>query len=260
MKIFGIIYHWRLEYFLLIFSFDFFLIAAIYYSFIKINLAVKPQQFVEIFKSLIKESWPLLLAGFAQIVYLKIDIVMLGNLSTTEQVGLYSTAAKISEIWIFLPITIMAGIFPKLIEKKSKSESDYNQYLKKIARAFLLMSLSLSVVLFFLSEMIIGLLFGDGFLASSEILKIHIWSSIFIFLGAILSKWIIIERYTKFSFFQHISGATLNVVLNLILIPRYHGIGAAVSTLVSYSFSYYFCTLFTGKTRRFFYLPFYSFK
>ena len=69
---------------------------------------------------------------------------------------------------------------------------------------------------------------------SANILSIHIFATLFIFQRAILSKWLIIESYYKFSLMSHGAGAISNIILNLLLIPTYGGIGAALATLFSY--------------------------
>jgi Na+-driven multidrug efflux pump len=57
---------------------------------------------------------------------------------------------------------------------------------------------------------------------------------------ALLSKWLIIEHLLKYSLVTQASGAILNVLLNFLLIPAYHGVGAAFATLISYAAASYF--------------------
>jgi Na+-driven multidrug efflux pump len=56
-----------------------------------------------------------------------------------------------------------------------------------------------------------------------------------VFLGAALSRWLIAEDRLRFSLVRHGTGALVNVGLNLVLIPPLGGVGAAISTLVSYA-------------------------
>ena len=57
-------------------------------------------------KSLLKESWPLILSGFSIVIYMKIDQIMLGKMIGPRALGLYSSATRISEVWYFIPTAI----------------------------------------------------------------------------------------------------------------------------------------------------------
>jgi len=66
---------------------------------------------------------------------------------------------------------------------------------------------------------------------------------------ALLSLWLVSEKYAEFSLFSQVSGAVSNIILNLILIPMYGAMGAAVATLISYSVTSYFCLFIFKRTR-----------
>src|SRR5690606_19429400 len=96
---------------------------------------------------------------------------------------------------------------------------------------------------------IINLLYGQEYYDSSIILKILIWSGIFVFMRAMLNRYLIIEYCFKFQFFSELIGATINVCLNFIFIPFYSGIGAAYATLISYAVPVIVVPLFYRRTR-----------
>src|SRR5690606_30494984 len=97
----------------------------------------------------------------------------------------------------------------------------------------------LAIVVSFASPWIIRFLFGESYAPAAAILSIHVWAGIFIFMRAVLSKWLIAEELYWFSLVTHVSGAVVNIGLNLWLIPILGGKGAAIATLVSYSTSSY---------------------
>ena len=68
---------------------------------------------------------------------------------------------------------------------------------------------------------------------------IHIWASIFVFLGVASGRWFIIENLQRFTLINTSIGAILNVGLNLIFIPKFGLIGAAYATLISYGIAAY---------------------
>ncbi|MCU7841482.1 MAG: flippase [Candidatus Thiodiazotropha sp. (ex Troendleina suluensis)] len=198
---------------------------------------------------LLKQSRWLIFSGFASIINLKIDQVMLGTLVSVEEVGIYSVASKLSEVWYFFPVALVTSFFPSLLNKKKTSESQYESSLQRLCDVLFLSAFVVAILVTFFGEFIISILFGSDYLASIPILIIHIWASIFVFMRALLSKWLIAEEILHFSLLSHGIGAVVNVVLNLILIPVYMGIGAATASVVSYAVASYFCLFLYPKTR-----------
>lgn len=207
-------------------------------------------QFYQV-KQLLKKSWPLLLSSFGVLIYYKLDQIMLGKMIDNQAVGIYSAASQLSETWYFIPTAIATSIFPRLIKLKETNENDYNKTIQKSLDLVFIISLGLSIAITILSKPIVILIFGSKFSDSSLILSIHIWASIFIFLRAIFSKWLIVEDLYIFSIVTHAAGAIINIILNLVLIPRMGPTGAAISTLISYSVASYFSLFFSKKTRTF---------
>ena len=80
-------------------------------------------------------------------------------------------------------------------------------------------------------------------------MSIHIWAGVFVFLGVASSQYLIAENYTTISFYRTLIGAIVNVILNIILIPKYGINGAASATLISY-FVATFSMGFIAKTKK----------
>jgi PST family polysaccharide transporter len=83
-------------------------------------------------KTLLKDSWPLILSGFAIMVYMKIDQIMIGEMLGEKAVGQYAAAARISEAWYFIPMVISGSLFPAIIKAKEQSEKLYYERLQKL--------------------------------------------------------------------------------------------------------------------------------
>ncbi|MBO3460963.1 flippase [Aetokthonos hydrillicola Thurmond2011] len=203
-------------------------------------------------KALIKESWPLIFSVFAIAIYMKIDQIMLGQMVNDEAVGVYSAATRISEIWYFIPVTIASSVAPTIYQAKQASEVLYYQRMNQFVRFMVLISLTISVPMTFLSGTIITALFGNGYVGAGPILAIHIWSSLFVFMGVAISPWYIAEGLTHLAMYRTLMGAVTNVLLNIFLLPTYGGMGAALATVISYSFSDFFSNATHPKTRKIF--------
>jgi len=201
-------------------------------------------------KVLLMESWPLVLSGLAIMVYMKIDQVMLGEMVGDEAVGLYSAAIRVSEIWYFIPTAIVSSVFPAIVAAKSIDEKTYYDRLKKLFKLLVGIAYLISIPLSLLATHIISALYGKSYLAAGSILSIHIWASVFVFIGVGQGPWNITEGLIKLSLQRTLAGAIMNIALNVILIPRYGGIGAAIATVVSYATSAFFMNAFDKRTKK----------
>jgi PST family polysaccharide transporter len=200
-------------------------------------------------KRLLHLGWPMILASAFAIIYLKIDQVMLGQMTSEEEVGIYSTAVRISEMWYFVPVAIATAVFPHLIHGKSMGQAVFRARIQQVYDFLVWVSLTVAVIMTFAAHFAIVLLFGEAFARSAPILEIHIWAGIFVFLREALGRWFITENLLEFAFISNGLGAIANVVLNLILIPRYGGMGAAVATVISYAAAGYLACFIHPKTR-----------
>ena len=200
-------------------------------------------------KELLSESWILILSGFLAMINLKVDQIMLRWMVDATEVGLYSVAVNFSEVWYFIPTAITMSVYPRLIELKKTQPSVYNKRLQQVFDVLFAMSFLVAVAMTFVAGHLIPSLYGEAYTKSSSILVIHVWAGIFMFMRAMFSKWVFIEDALFFSLISHGSGALVNVLINLVLIPRFGGQGAAIATLFSYAASSYFFLFFYSKTR-----------
>jgi len=110
------------------------------------------------------------------------------------------------------------------------------------------------------SPWIIDLLFTSAYRQAAPVLAVHIWSLIFIFVGFAQGPWDISENFLKLALGRRVAGAVMNVLLNLILIPRYSALGAAISTVISYAIPAVIGNAFDSRTRPIFRLQLQSIK
>ncbi|HEY9855514.1 MAG TPA: flippase [Stenomitos sp.] len=203
-------------------------------------------------RHLLTESWPLVLSNLSIVLYMRIDTVMLGHLSTNQQVGLYSVATRLSELWYVVPTAIVASVTPALMKAKDMERDVYHGRLLALFRALVLIALLIAVPMTFLSETLVVLLFGHSYQAAGPVLSVHIWAALFVFLGVAQGPWNIAEGLYKVSLSRSVMGAVLNILLNLALLPRMGAMGAAVATVVSYAVPNYLANLTNRRTREVF--------
>jgi PST family polysaccharide transporter len=186
-------------------------------------------------KEFLSQSWALMLSSVMSIIYLKIDMVMLGQMANDSEVGIYSTAVRLSEVWYFIPIAIATSVFPALIRAKERGERIYLRRLQQLYDFLAWLGLAVGVFFTFFSNRIILIVFGEPYASAGPVLAVHIWAGVFIFLKVAMHRWLLNEGRLLFLFLSSGLGAVANVTLNIFLIPRYGIMGAAVATVISYA-------------------------
>lgn len=186
---------------------------------------------------LLKDSWPLVIAGFSTYVYAGIDQVMLGQMVTLKSVGTYSVAVRLSEFWDFIPMILAQSALPALTRQYEESEAGFMSSLQKFFDLMAVIWFGIAVVISVLSPWIISTLYGSAYADSASILTIYVWGQFGSNFGVARSLYMNIKNIFKLSLIISLSGAVLNILLNLFLIPLYQGIGAATATLITYFFA-----------------------
>lgn len=205
-------------------------------------------------KKLLSKSWPLMFSAIFAILYLRIDQIMIGLMLGDYELGVYSVAVKISEIGFFLPGVIAGSLFPAILASRKKSKKLYFARLQKMFDIFTWVPFFIIIPIFFLSNFIIIFLYGVEFFSAGTVLAILIWALLAIFIRAGVDNYIVFEELYKIKLYYSLMGAIVNIVANIILIPMYGIIGAAIATIISYFFVAYISNLFFKETRKIFWM------
>tara|TARA_R110000764_G_scaffold230119_1_gene321233 strand:- start:737 stop:2068 length:1332 start_codon:yes stop_codon:yes gene_type:complete len=205
-------------------------------------------------KTLLKDSWPMIMSGIIVTVYMKVDQIMIHEFLNADQVGLYAAAARLSEAWSFIPTILTTSLFPAIVNAKKNNEKLYYNRIQKLYDLMVYISLAIAIPISFISNWAVVFLYGTSFAESAPVLTLHIWGSIFIFLGVARGGWILNENLQRYSIYYLGAGMIANVVLNIFLIPSQGIVGAALATVIAQSISVLFAPLLFKKTRLSFYM------
>jgi O-antigen/teichoic acid export membrane protein len=185
------------------------------------------------FKSHFLISLPMILTSFIQLLNGRVDLLMLGYFADTGVAGVFGMAFKLSIITNFVIGALKAIAMPKI------SELFWSQKTKELKRVVhfstLLIfgfALPVSLALFFFPEFILSLI-DEEFTDGSNVLRIFAVMQLINSGSGMVAVFLNMSGnqlfFTKLVAFT----TTLNIVLNLILIPRYGMEGAAIATLIS---------------------------
>ncbi|WP_102527066.1 flippase [Shewanella sp. 10N.286.51.B7] len=216
----------------------------------KPQMAVKYTFDYSFAKRVFLESWPLIFSMLAVMVYSRIDQLMLMQMIGKEAVGHYSVAVKLYDAAIVLPTAIIVSFFPRVVN--AMKETDIATAFNRYFQIPIILAISIAIFVTLTSFWFIPLLFGEQYQASSSVLNILIWGAIFTVLGMIRSRWVTMKKLQKYTIVYVVIGMSINILLNLILIPKYGITGAAWASFAAQVCSGYIGVLLMRKTRPFF--------
>lgn len=202
--------------------------------------------------NLLRDALPLLVSALAVTIYVRSDLIMIGAMRGEAQTGIYAAAAQFSELWNILPVAIAPAVLPLLLRHRQQDVEIYSRRLNSLVQMMTLAGIVLALASSLFAGPIVAFLYGDAYTAATSILRIHVWSLVFVFLGVVQSLWDVGEKLFWASGVRTVTGALLNVALNLLLIPPYGGLGAAVATLVAYAVSGFLLNAVFSRTRSLF--------
>jgi len=200
-------------------------------------------------------------------VYYKIDSLMLSLLKGMTDVGIYGTAYKLLEVLQTVPAMFLGAAFPLVTRYVTSGDERVQSAFQKQFDFLMLMAVPIVAGTFLLASPIIGFIAGSRgaeFLDASTVtfaghaitsvtcLKILIFSVGVAFLSNLYSYMIVSLGRQRSMVAPVIGFALLNVVLNLIFIPRWSYLGAASATLLTELVVF---TSYSLITRRFIHLP-----
>ncbi len=183
---------------------------------------------------LLKFALPIFLSGLGIFVLTYTDTIMIAIFRTMEEVGFYQAAQPAARALWYLPMALTAVLFPMISELWVKREQKIlGQTLHFTIKFSIILIMLPALILIAFPEIFIRIFFGPLYLPGCVTLQILAGAmiittlySVFQYTMAGIGKPIVTTKVMAVI-------ASLNVIANLILIPRYGIEGAATATLAS---------------------------
>ncbi|MBN2121161.1 MAG: flippase [Candidatus Omnitrophica bacterium] len=205
---------------------------------------------LEVWSKFLKMSWPLALTSIFTMLYSYTDSIIMGYLSQMAQAGWYNASLRIVKVaWVPGGI-ICISFYPVLTQFADKARIDFQRIWDYFLGVMFILALPIVFGGMALAERIIITLYGQGFDPSILTFRILIVMQGVGFVSVAFSNLLVAVNQQKKIFWTTVSGAVMNIILNLILIPRFSLYGAAVASLISYLvvliFYFWFSFRFVG--------------
>lgn len=185
-------------------------------------------------KSLLRDSWPLILTDIVMMLSMRIDKIIIGEISGNAELGIYAVAALVAEALYFIPLSLASSCFPGIVAAREESEALFLEKLQHFYNVMAFAGYAVAIPMSLIAGWGIPLLFGDSYARAGNMLIGLTWASLFINMGFARSYFLTAMNWTRLHFITDLLGCAANITLNLILVPRYGAMGAVVASAISY--------------------------
>ncbi len=195
-------------------------------------------------RSTLKEALPFGLAAVFVTIYFYISMVMLSLMKGDAAVGWYNAAYKLVYLLLFIPGAYFASIYPLMSQYFVSSAESLRIMYQRSSRYMLMLALPIAAGTTLLAGRIILLIFGAQYTPSIIVLQVLVWAILFSFMTQTpVFVLYSINRQRTYTIVTLLS-MILNILLNLILIPRLSYIGASITTVATeflgFTFLFYY--------------------
>lgn len=254
LQYYGVVNGLNVSYFAIVIASDFVIQGLLYFLILKHIKAIKIKKTnvsLRYARQLLSMSFPLILTNSLVMFYISIDEFFLNHYNGNHANGVFGSVQflVITLTWN-IGFAIINALYPSLAES---FKTDKTIYVKKIKHLlFYVTSLGVFIGLFYslFGDFILDRYFATGYAEAKTPLKIFCWSPLFIFLGMVYEKHIIITNRIKNNVYRFILGCFTNLVLCYYLIPPFQITGAAIAVLTSHFMTNIFYVFFDKQTRK----------
>lgn len=181
----------------------------------------------------IKPNFILFIPVVAVSIYTIMDKIMLKNLSSIEQVGLFDNAQKITIIATGIITSLGTVMLPRMSNLYAKEENELcKKYIWISIEYIMIIAIALSFGISAVSNNFVPIFFGEDFINSGPIMSLLSYTIIFIaWANVIRTQYLIPNKKDKIYVISVLLGAIVNFAINIMLIPKYNSMGAAIGTI-----------------------------
>lgn len=191
----------------------------------------------ELFKHHLQEGWHIFLSSAAVTLYTTSNTFILGVLTNNVTVSYYAVAEKVILAVLGLLNPLSQALFPHISRVVDESHKKGVQFLQQITKIMIAIGLSLSLLLFVFSGLIVNILFGDQYTPAITVLRILSFLPLIVGLSNVFGIQTMIPLNYKRALSRIVLAAGgINIILALALVPLFQEVGTALSFLTAETF------------------------
>ena len=188
-------------------------------------------------RELFDKSKYYIMAMLMVVIYNRTGSIMLTLMRGETENGFFATATTCACIATFVFDAIIDTARPLVLESKKGSPDNYEKNISRVYALTTWLSIAQSVFFTVFAVPVVKILYGEAYMPAVNILRILAWQGAFSYMGAVRNIWILAEEKYNLLFTINLSGAIVNLVCNMALIPRLGACGAAVASVITQIFT-----------------------
>ncbi len=190
-----------------------------------------------ILRSILSSGWPLAISAVLGMLMINTDILLIGFFQSANDVGLYSAAQRIVQLLYILPAVINVSLLPSFSRLANKENEKLRGILELIVSFTFLIAIPIAVGGILLGGQIIEFVFGSSYVGGTSSFQVLLLTILIDFPVVILTNVAFAYGKQKSLMIYSGIGGLSNVILDLILIPRFGILGSAWATLFAQAIS-----------------------
>jgi O-antigen/teichoic acid export membrane protein len=202
---------------------------------------------INFWKPTLKEAFFFGLSSIFVVIYFYIDSVMLSIMVGNSAVGFYNAASKLIFVLLFIPGVFVTSIFPIMSQHFESSKNLLKIEYEKSVKYLFVIAVFIFVYGFIFADKIILIIYGTAYASSILALQILIFVVPIIFVTSLFGN--ILGAINKQRIITIVASiiALFNIILNLILIPKYSYIGASFATVLTEGLGFILMYMYISK-------------
>lgn len=178
-----------------------------------------------------------IISGLMITIFAQTDKIMLKLMIDEAATGYYSAAITCAGMTTFVFAAIIDSARPAIFEGQKNSTQAFENSMSRLYCVIIYLSLAQSILMTLFAKPIISILYGSGYAPSIVILQMAVWYTTFSYMGSVRGIWILAMGQQRLLLVINLIGATANVLLNAILIPKFQAVGAAIASVITQFFT-----------------------
>jgi PST family polysaccharide transporter len=186
-------------------------------------------------KDILKEAFPVFLSSAITSIYTTANTLLLGMMATVEDVSFFAVSSRIIAAIIAIMVMGMSQVlYPRMASSLNGDAENGLTKLYKIAKLVALVNLVLAIMIYFFSDFIIQIIYGEEYRISSESLRILSFLPLIIGLSNLFGIQAMLNLGMQRQFLLLIfGGSIISLSINLVFIPQFGFYASSYAWLLS---------------------------
>ncbi len=182
---------------------------------------------------LVRMAIPLGVAAIATGIYYSVDSLLIGLTRTSGELGIYAAAYRIVLAGLMLPVIVHGVALPVVSKVIDTDRSATDRVIRGLSGWLMVVALPAATTVAVLARELTDVIYGPSFERSALPLSILVWSLVTVSANVPFAVLMLASRRDRAYLGITVLGVVVNVSLNILLIPAYGYLGAAVTTMIS---------------------------